>query len=137
MQPAPRVLLAEDNPHDHFFLKDAFASQGLLVAIDCVSDGDQVLTCLREMIREDAVTYGLVVLDAHLPRYTADEVLTQLYPALTDVGAPVVVVSSVLNDQLRQRYLELGAVDVFSKPSDLSEYLEFARRLHALLAHAD
>lgn len=137
MATPPRLLLAEDNPHDHFFLEEAFTAQDISVTIDCICDGEQMLSRLRTLAEESVSPYSLVVLDAHLPRYAAEEILAQLDLRSRKFETPIVVVSSVLNDQKREQYFELGATEVLPKPMDLSEYLELAQRLHTLFSQGE
>ena len=127
-----RILLAEDNPHDCFLLEEAFSNANIAVHIECVPDGDQLLNRLREAQGGNS-PFGLIVLDAHLPRRSAEEVLTAIQDGHDQLDIPVVVLSSLISEQEKKRFLELGVHSNLSKPLDLNEYLDLARNLEKIL----
>jgi len=127
------ILLAEDNPQDAFLLKEAFLMEKVDVQIDCVSDGDQLLSRLHTLTEDAPSSYDLVLLDAHLPRRNAEEVLSLLRGAKKTVPMPVVVLTALVSDHDKTRLLQLGVSEVLSKPVDLGEYFALVRRLVSIL----
>jgi CheY-like chemotaxis protein len=133
--PAPvrRILVAEDNPQDFFLLKEAFQGEALEVELDCLTDGDQLLERLLELADESSPSYGLVLLDAHLPRRTAEEVLKMLQLARKSLSIPVIVLTTLLSDKDKARLRNAGVSEVLSKPLDLTEYFSLAQHLNSRL----
>ena len=127
---ARRILLAEDNPHDQFLLEESFAAENLNVQIDSVSDGDQLI----ERLRAAAGSYSVIVLDAHLPKRSAEEVLAVLQAEQGQLPVPVVVLTSLLPEAQKIRFQELGVRAILTKPLDLDEYLVLARTIHGMSA---
>jgi two-component system sensor histidine kinase/response regulator len=128
-----RILLAEDNPYDALLLKEAFRAENLEVELDCVTDGEQLLTRLLGLGRDGRSSYDLVVLDSHLPRRSAEDVLSILESQSKRISVPVVVLTSLISDQSKSRLLELGVSNVFSKPLELNEYFALVRQLNSIL----
>lgn len=129
-----RILVAEDNPHDLFLLAEAIIAEKLNMEIDSVVDGDELfnrLTTLGENARE---AYGLVVLDYHLPRRSAEEVLMALNQQQRNLGIPLVVMTTAISEGDKRRLLKLGVREILSKPFDLSEYSVLALTLSSFLA---
>jgi DNA-binding response OmpR family regulator len=132
-----RILLAEDNPQDVFLLKEAFEAEKLDVTLDCISDGDELLTRLLDLSRQDPTSYELVLLDSHLPRRSAEDVLTILNAQEQSLDVPVIVLTNLISDQEKGRLLDLGVKDVLAKPLDLSEYASLVRQLNSILRGTD
>jgi DNA-binding response OmpR family regulator len=141
VQPAPsisrspgiRILLAEDNPQDVFLLKEAFEAEELDIKLDCVSDGDQLLTRLLALGGQDPNSYHLVLLDSHLPRRTAEDVLTIVNARQQRFDTPIIVLTNLISEQEKGRLVCLGVKEVFAKPLDLNEYASLVRQLNSIL----
>lgn len=125
-----KILLAEDNPQDVFLLTEAFQTENIQVQIDCVEDGDQLLTLLNG---DGCDSYGLAVLDAHLPKRSAVEVLTLLGLQQKRPRMPVIVLTTLASNHEKDRLFELGVREILAKPFDLNEYFALAKRLGAML----
>lgn len=105
--------------------------QEISVEIDVVADGEEFLA---RLVRNGALNWDgidLILLDAHLPKRSAEEILTEL-GANGGIGVPCVVVSSIIMNSQRARYLKLGAMAVMTKPLDMDEYAVFARDIYSL-----
>jgi two-component system, sensor histidine kinase and response regulator len=131
--PNRRILLAEDNPQDVILLTEAFVAEKLDIDIDCVPDGDQLLARLAGLKGDGSGSYGMVLLDVHLPRRSAEEVLILLNAQQRRLGIPMIVLSTLISEQEKTKLLNLGVTDVLSKPFDLNEYFALARKLASFL----
>jgi len=130
---ARRILLAEDNPQDVFLLTEAFLAERISVEIDCVVDGDQLLARLTGLTGDGRESYGLVLLDLHLPRRSAEDVLIALNQQQRRLGMPLVVLTTLISNQEQGRLLSLGVSEIITKPCDLDEYYSLAKKLSSLL----
>lgn len=101
--------------------------------IDAVHDGDQLLARLTTLGSDARNTYGLVVLDYHLPRRSAEEVLIALNQQQRNLGIPLVVMTTLISEGEKRRLSKLGVREILSKPFDLSEYFALARTLSSML----
>ncbi len=98
------ILLVEDNPTDAELITEAFKEVGFPHHIDLVSDGEEALALLQQMVKKP----HLVLLDLNLPRKSGLEILHELRqdpdPALSLL--PVIVLS---NSQSRSDVLQAYA----------------------------
>jgi DNA-binding response OmpR family regulator len=128
--PAPTLLLVEDDPVIRTFLADNLTADGyeLLVA-DCVRDGLRLL----ELFAPD-----LLVLDLGLPDGSGLEVIRRVRSAdgvasRLDPAVPVIVLSASAGELDRVRGFEKGADDYVCKPF---AYGELRLRIAAILRRA-
>ena len=118
-------------------MREAFLAANLEVDIDWLPDGDLVLNRLRSLAPWDGgEPYDLVILDLHLPKRSAKEILAVLESENKKLKMPVVALTTLVSEYDKQALLALGVQEVFLKPSDLDGYFELARRLAALLPGA-
>ncbi|MBM7797666.1 two-component system response regulator QseB [Microlunatus panaciterrae] len=119
-EPAPRLLLVEDDRDLAEMLTEILRSEGYLV--EAASDGQQGLHLALSR------PYELMVLDRGLPAIEGLDLLTRLRSR--GVVTPVLVLSALGLPRDRVDGLNAGAEDYLSKPFDLDELLA---RLRALL----
>ncbi len=124
--------MAEDNPQEIFLLENSLALAGIGAWLECVGDGERLLARFLEKAPE-ARDLDLIVLDVHLPKLSAEEVLTRLREEGIAPRAPIVLLSSLVSPEQRRVFEALGAHGIFVKPMDLDEYVTLARTLGALM----
>lgn len=125
-------MVAEDNPQEIFLLENSLALAGIGAWLECVGDGERLLARFLEKAPE-ARDLDLIVLDVHLPKLSAEEVLTRLREEGIAPRAPIVLLSSLVSPEQRRVFEALGAHGIFVKPMDLDEYVTLARTLGALM----
>ncbi len=96
--------------------------------IEAVPDGDALAVRLEAGVER----LDLILLDAHLPKRSAEEILVE-YQAKGGFGVPCIVVSSVMMAAQRAQFLRLGAAAVMTKPLDMDEYTLFAQEIYSLI----
>jgi CheY-like chemotaxis protein len=133
LPPERRILVAEDNPQDVLLLTEAFAAGEVAVDLHCVDDGEKLFTQLMALNGDGRDSYGMVLLDFHLPRKSAEEVLMALNARQRSFGIPLVVLTSMIAERDRRKLMDLGAHRVLDKPFDLNEYFALARNLVSIL----
>ena len=117
-----RVLVIDDEPQIHRFLRPALEASGYAVErADNAAEGLRLLAA-----REPAV----VLLDLGLPDMDGQEVLRRLRATST---VPVVVLSARDRDAEKVEALDNGADDYVEKPFSVAELLA---RIRAALRHA-
>jgi|ERR1051326_1240982 CheY-like chemotaxis protein len=136
MQSLFRVLVAENNPDDLFFLEGAFEQAEIVASVNYVRDGQELLDYLRgEPPFGNRVLYPfptMVVLDLALPRIDGFRVLAWLRneAGLQDLVLVVLSGSEVPEDL--ERAYGLGALEYIVKPSRPQDLVLVVRRLERL-----
>lgn len=119
---ASRVLVVDDEPQIHRFLKPALIASGH--EVECVEDGASAIRM--------AATWGpdLILLDLGLPDIDGKEVVRAVRQWST---TPIIVLSARDRESEKIAALDLGADDYVNKPFGVGELLA---RLRAALRHA-
>ncbi len=129
-----RILVAEDDPNDAFFLERAFAKAGVDVPLSFVTDGTETLEYLEgQKAFADRAAHPLptlLLLDLKMPRMNGFDVLKWLRerPGLRRLS--VVVFSSSDDPRDVNLAYDLGANSYAVKPGSGAELLAFVRSLH-------
>ena len=76
MRKTPLILLADDNPDDQSFIRDAFSYVNANVLLDVVDDGMELLQHLKTTPENELPS--LIVLDYNMPKLNGAEVLNAL-----------------------------------------------------------
>lgn len=119
-EPAPRVLLVEDDPDLRELMQAGLEQAGL--AVTAAADGEQALAWARR--HRPAV----VVLDLRLPGMAGEEVAGRLR-ALPGAAPPVLVVTAVADP--RERTERAGGLLYLRKPFRLDELVTAVRAVLA------
>lgn len=119
---ATRILVVDDEPQIHRFLKPALIASGL--EVECVEDGASAI--------RRAATWGpdLILLDLGLPDMDGKAVVQAIREWSK---TPIVVLSARDRESEKIAALDLGADDYVNKPFGVGELLA---RLRAALRHA-
>jgi CheY-like chemotaxis protein len=117
-----RILVAEDDASVARLYRSYAQSRGHSVLV--ARDGAETLVAAAAELPD------LVLLDIGMPKLDGRDVLRGLKSNPKTASIPVLVVTALGGDQnLRDRLLELGAVDVLEKPVDLAIAFHKAERL--------
>jgi chemotaxis family two-component system response regulator Rcp1 len=128
------VLLVEDSAADVFLVKIALREEGLSCHLEVADDGEMALGVLDRVDADSECTPPqLVLLDVNLPRKGGPEVLARLRRSPRCGQIPVVMFSSSDSAEERQRALDMGASEYFSKSSTLSEFMQIGKLVRRLL----
>ena len=116
MERTLRVLLVEDAP----FLRYAFGKLLRMEGFDVkeVNDGQEALDCIGEF-RPD-----LVLTDLMMPVMGGVELISHIRSNPATATLPVVAITADATEQAERQARQAGAVDVITKPIDLSSLLE-------------
>jgi chemotaxis family two-component system response regulator Rcp1 len=122
------ILLVENDPAMAELIRIAFREAGLHEGVTAVRDGDEALAYLRR--EEQSAEHShpdLIFLDLHLPKKSGLEVLKEIKTNPSWMVTPVVIVSGWADPiEIRKAY-ELHASCYVRKPSDLEQFLRFAK----------
>lgn len=116
MSSKPRILIVEDNEHNHKLYRDAFETAGFDVVMFQNADGDfatAVVGVVPDIISMD-IMIGLQGKPAERDGFDAIEIL-KADERTKDI--PIFVLTSFSAQEKVERAKELGAVDFISTPS--------------------
>jgi CheY-like chemotaxis protein len=116
-----RILVAEDNPHDAFFLERAFVRAGINTPLQFVENGEDAIKYLSAAVpfsdRQQFPLPSIMILDLQMPRMDGFEVLqwVRQQPGLRRL--PVMVFTSSAEPKDVDQAHELGANGYLIKPT--------------------
>jgi len=122
------LLLAEDDADDRFMMLRALKRVRPLLQVAAVHDGIDLMAYLRACPAE--ALPQLVLLDLNMPRMDGREVLSAMQAEAGLSAIPVVVLTTSVEPEDRDRAMVLKAAAFISKPD---EYGQLVRMLEALL----
>lgn len=116
-RPPRPIVLADDDPEDQAFAREALQASRLVNELIVVNDGQELLEYLgRVGDRADARRPALILLDLRMPRMDGLEALERIKsdPALRNI--PVVVLTTSGADEDIARSYDLGVNSFIRKP---------------------
>jgi len=108
------ILLVEDNAGDAVLIRQILGDASVPVNLHIARDGEQAVT----MLADAHFRPSLIILDLNIPRITGPALLERW----KSLDVPVVVFSSSLNENERERVLALGARAFVQKPTDIEGF---------------
>lgn len=129
-----RVLVAEDDDNDIFFLERAFKQAQIINPLIRVSDGEEAIAYLRGeneyANREKHPLPQLMLLDLKMPRKNGFDVITWIRSQPGLKRLPIVVLTSSKEDPDINRAYEIGANTYLVKPVKFEGLVEMMRTLN-------
>jgi CheY-like chemotaxis protein len=119
-----RILYADDDCDDHFFLRESISCTGLPADIVYLTDGDQVIHYLEN--NRDALP-SLIVLDLNMPRLNGKQTLERLKTDNRFSDIPVIILSTSNNRTDKEFCTSRGAASYLVKPGHFEGYQEVVR----------
>jgi len=123
--PSYHILLAEDSAADVGIVRLALRDQNLDHVLHVARDGEEAINFIERMDRDRKQPgLDLLLLDMHLPRYSGEQILKRLRSTERCAQTPVIVMSSSIAPEDRDRAQKHAALIYFSKPSRLDEFIQ-------------
>ena len=116
-----KILLAEDDGDDKRFFYDFLKDRHTLQLLPPKDNGEELISYLQE-VTDKVLLPDAIILDQNMPKCNGLDTLTRLKADERFKRIPVMIYSTFVDDQLRQRALNDGAVLVASKPSSEEGY---------------
>lgn len=114
------IVVAEDDPEDCLFIKDAF-KEGLLVnGLRFVEDGEELMDYLRHVGKfkdpSSSPRPGIILLDLNMPKKDGREALKEIKADPDLRSIPVVILTTSKEEEDILRSYNLGANSYITKP---------------------
>lgn len=110
---SPQILLVDDDPDDHFFMKAVIKEFDPSINVISVYNGIQALEYLK---KEDHAHPDLILTDLNMPVLNGLELLKQLKDDNKLKKIPVFIISTSKQPKMETECLESGAMKYYLKP---------------------
>jgi DNA-binding response OmpR family regulator len=117
-----RILVVDDEALNRILLQTALEQVGYVV--ETVGDGRSALQVLHQL------SFDLILLDLLLPDTSGEQILQQIKADAAWQPIPIIIISSLEQQEGIDRCLAMGAADFLPKPFNLEE---IHRRVQAVL----
>ncbi len=126
-------MMADDDPDDREFVREAFEESGFRGEFRYVDDGAALLDYLalaRDSGRRGAHPIpDLILLDLNMPRIDGHEALKRIKSDERLRRIPIVVLSTTESQTDVERTYDEGVNSFITKPASFAELVEMAKRL--------
>ena len=115
-----KVLLVDDDIDDRLIFEQILQEIDPTIGMASAENGLEMIDYLDKSPEEDLP--GLIILDQNMPRMTGKESLVFLKQSNRYRHIPIIIYSTYQVKDFFQECLEMGAVDVVSKPDTIQSY---------------
>ena len=116
-----RILYADDDSDDRFFLSESISSSGLPADMVYVSDGVEAINYLEWACDAERLP-SLIVLDMNMPKLDGKQTLTYIKAHPLFSAIPVIILSTSENKTDKDYCTQKGAVSYLKKPVHMKGY---------------
>lgn len=128
------ILLAEDSEGNAELVRQALKQHHIDCSLHIVSDGARAIEFINKMETEPKVAHlDLLLLDLSLPICDGDEVLTRLRSSERYAHTPVIIMTGLRSNGVREKTARHDATLFFEKPSTLDEFLQLGSMIRRVL----
>lgn len=134
MTKSTEILVVDDNPGDAILLREAFLDRHSSARLTIARDGLEALHLLRQEEGSQTWRPDLVILDLKMPRMDGLTFLSEIKsdPSLDRIAVIVLTGSDAPED--REAARSLGAMNYFTKPNKLDEWVALSAKLEEYAA---
>lgn len=115
-----KILYADDDIDDHYFLAESITSSGLPANIISVGNGEEAIHYLQTTAAESLPS--LIVLDLNMPRLNGKQTLRYLKANPQYAGIPVIMLSTSNSSAEKTQCVQIGAASYHIKPRYMEGY---------------
>ena len=120
------ICIVDDDKDEADFLTDAIESAALPITIVHIDNIESIINQIHQ------VQPTLILLDVNLSGSSGIDVLKQVKDDPKSAQIPVVLISNVINEKVREESMILGAADFIAKPAGMAEYTSVVQKLYEL-----
>jgi len=122
------LLLADDDPDDRIFFREALEDLPVSIHLTTVSDGVELMDLLTK--KEDALP-DILFLDLNMPRKTGYQCLSEIKCVKELQDLPVIVLSTSFDHDIVSQLYDKGVSYYIRKPGD---FAKLKRLIHEAIA---
>jgi CheY-like chemotaxis protein len=115
-------------------IREALRECGLVFTMQIARDGEEALSYLDRLTREDLPCPALILLDLNLPKAAGIDVMRAIRSGGPCGQTPVIVITSSDSQTDREMARQLGAAAYFRKPNDLDSYAKLAEVIRSVIS---
>lgn len=111
------IIFAEDSPMLSKLVKDALEMAGYTSVTSC-TDGEEAWEKLKELKKNNGISYGVkcIITDIEMPQMDGHRLIRLIRNDEVFNDVPIVIFSSLINDDMKRKGERLGADAQVSKP---------------------
>ena len=111
------IIFAEDSPMLSRLVKDALEMAGYTTVTSC-ADGEEAWEKLKELKKNNGISYGVrcIITDIEMPQMDGHRLIRLIRNDEAFDDVPIVIFSSLINDDMKRKGERLGADAQVSKP---------------------
>jgi CheY-like chemotaxis protein len=119
------IAIVDDDEDDRSFLEEAFMQLGVTDDLSLYASGEQFLASLYTIEKLPVLT----ILDYNMPVLTGEAVLIEMKKHPHFSNTKVIILSTGMHEELKNRLQALGAYCCISKPYTPAGYAQLALQL--------
>lgn len=124
MSKYPFIIIADDDADDRFMIQEILDESTEKINYQFARDGEILIGLLK-----GNTIPSLILLDLNMPKIDGRQALQIIKSERTLQQIPVVILTTSINQDDKDRCFELGAADYIAKPSNYTEMRGIIRRL--------
>ena len=128
------LLLADDDPDDRLFFKDALQETGMPAMLDTVNDGVELMQYLNDS--SDKLP-DILFLDLNMPRKSGLECLKEIKQNKSFEFLPIIIFSTSCDKRITEDLYEYGAHFCIRKPGDFNKLQDIIKKAISLTKGMD
>lgn len=128
------ILLAEDDPDDCYFLKEALSEFTLPTQLTTVHNGEELM---HHLTKETGSLPHVLFLDLNMPRKNGFECLSEIKRNKNLKNIPVIIYSTSFHYKIAEMLYENGATYYISKPTEIAQLRKTVQQVITLIAHGN
>ena len=118
-------LIVDDDPDDHYFLRNAIGKVIPHALVESVYDGSEALQYLNKCL----VLPDLIFLDLNMLKISGQNTVSLIREREELKDVPVVILTTSKNEKEKQDLLARGASDFYSKPHETRELVTIVQEV--------
>lgn len=125
------ILIADDDLDDHYIIKDAIEKMNVNHEFTSVYNGLELIQLLKGTGKTgEKLIPDLIIMDLNMPLLDGLGALDQIKASEELQDIPVYILSTSRFDYDKQRAMELGANNFYSKPYKFEELKEIIKEIY-------
>ena len=122
-----KLLVIDNSTAEKLILGEAFAEQSIPVDIEWIESGHAAITTFISGTRSEIP--DVILVDYHLFGISGLDVIKELANTHKLEKVPIILISGMMDEALRERCKNMGVFDAREKPVHLKGYLALAQSL--------